>query len=475
MPKLPIVLIDAQSTLRISSVPITVTQLAVDVGVQTDESHMWCENRNIRFLQERAVSLKPGLIVTEHGFSQPYSVCCIATGASPFIPGPLRASEFQNIILTLRDDHSVQHLANALSGSRAILVVGAGGIAMELVHEITNCHVIWLVRNHIGGSFFDERAANALSSLFDIQKPVRSDALKDDDNIEDAGCQRTNPKRINVRSISTAPATAAAVGPQWLRLRDSPIHYGKAGVVQKVQAPIAFLHGACEKQIKILEGCEVMQLRKDVKQEWPVMVELSNGDLVGCDRIVVTTGVTANVDWLSDSSIELASFQDGRDGGIVVEAGLLESSVSCVFAAGDCASVRPTGDSDWFQLRLWSQALVHGRVAAQNMAGRLGFGESYAGLEYDVFAHSTKFFGKRVILLGRYNAQGLGRGYREYERCGEDYLRVVVKDGRVRGAILVGDVDGAEVFENLILTQLNIDWLGERIVDKETDLDEFFD
>eukprot|EP00178_Gracilaria_changii_P023675 TRINITY_DN715_c0_g1_i1.p1 TRINITY_DN715_c0_g1~~TRINITY_DN715_c0_g1_i1.p1 ORF type:complete len:507 (-),score=65.12 TRINITY_DN715_c0_g1_i1:3834-5354(-) len=479
-PKLPIVLIDPQSTLRLSSNPVAITHLATDVGVQTEQSRSWCSKRNITFVQARARKLEPGLVITEEGLHQPYSLCCITTGASPYIPPALQSSAFQDVILTLRDTHSVQQLAQALSRSRVILVIGAGGIAMELVHEISCCHIVWLTRNHIGGSFFDERAANALTSVFDIQERSRVKHSRDSDSLKISRGNHddklgTNVKRVCVETSPVVPPRAAAVGPQWLRVREGPILYDKSGVMQKVQKPIPFLHGKNEKKVQIFEGCEVVQLHKDIKEDWPVVVQLSNGEFVGCDLIVVATGVTANVEWLTNSPVELASREEGRNGGVIVEAGVMESSMGSVFAAGDCSYVHSADDSDWFQLRLWSQALTAGRVAAQNMAERLGFGEAYVGLEFDVFAHATKFFGKRIVLLGRYNAQGLAGGYKEYERCGEDYLRVVVKDGRVRGAVLVDDVDSAEVFENLILTQLKIDWLGARIVDKETDLEEYFD
>ncbi|KAI0558109.1 Pyridine nucleotide-disulfide oxidoreductase [Gracilaria domingensis] len=479
VPQLPIVLIEAQSTLKISSNPIAVSNLVTDVSVQTEQSREWCEQRNITLVQARATKLVAGLVATENGLSQPYSVCCIATGASPFIPPPLQVSEFRDFVLTLRDTHSVQQLAGALSGARTILVIGAGSIAMELVHEISGCHVVWLARNHIGGSFFDKRAADALSGVFDIDESSRTDNVKELNALRTARQayheRHTSVGGSKARDNSIGSSTAAAVGPQWLRLREGPIVYDKTRVLHNPQNPIPFLHGRHEKKLQILEGCEVVQLHKDMKQEWPVIAQLSNGDFLRCDLIIVATGVTANIEWLKDGPIELELPQEGIDGGVVVRAGIMESSMSGVFAAGDCSCVRPTDGSDWFQLRLWSQALTAGRVAAQNMAARLGYGEAYQGLEFDVFAHATKFFGKRVVLLGRYNAQELGNGFKEYERQGEGYLRVVVKDGRVRGAALVGDVDSAEVFENLILTQLNIDWLGENIVDKETDLEDFFD
>ena len=36
---------------------------------------------------------------------------------------------------------------------------------------------------------------------------------------------------------------------------------------------------------------------------------------------------------------------------------------------------------------------------------------------FELFAHVTQFFGFKVVLLGRYNAQGLGNDYEIVLRC----------------------------------------------------------
>ncbi|PXF45767.1 Pyridine nucleotide-disulfide oxidoreductase domain-containing protein 1 [Gracilariopsis chorda] len=473
LPNHPIILLEPHPSLRISSTPTEITRLAKDVTVQTEQTKEWCEKYNISHVKAHARTLRPGKVILENGMHQPFSVCCVATGASPFVPSPLQNPAFQNVVITLRDTQSVQSLSQALSGARVVLVVGAGGIAMELVHEITNCRVVWLTRSHVGGAFFDKRASLALATTFNLDKLSSQSPSDPPRGLEvqpKPHSAAMNPEISFSRSLA-----AAAVGPQWLRTRYAPVIYDKKGGMNTTQKSIPFLSGGYGGSIQALASCEVVDLHKDQSGRWPVVAQLTNGEHIGCDLIIVATGVTANVAWLSDTDIQLAAQEDGRGGGITVKAGDMESSIPCVFAAGDCASVQPADDSDWFQLRLWSQALTAGRAAAQNMAARLGVGEVYSGLEFDVFAHATIFFGKRVVLLGRYNAEGLCDGYKVYERDGEDYLRVVVQGGRVRGAVLVDDTDCAEVFENLILSKLQVDWLGERLVDREPDLEDYFD
>ena len=47
-----------------------------------------------------------------------------------------------------------------------------------------------------------------------------------------------------------------------------------------------------------------------------------------------------------------------------------------------------------------------GLHAAKCMAGACD--ELGSGLAFEIFAHSTRFFGKKVVVLGQYNAQNLG-------------------------------------------------------------------
>lgn len=473
LPGHPVVLVEPHPSLRISSSPTEITRLAKDVTVQTNQAKEWCKKYSISHVKAHAKALQPGKLVLENETHLPFSVCCVATGASPFVPSPLQNPAFQHVVLTLRDTHSVQSLSQALSGARVVLLVGAGGIAMELVHEITDCHVVWLTRSHVGGAFFDKRASLALATTFNLDRVPNQN--QSDPPLGFQENRQPHSRTIKPETSFSQSLLGAAVGPHWLRMRYAPVIYDKDGRREATQEPIPFLSGACGGTVQTLVGCEVVDLHKDQNGKWPVVAQLTNGEHIGCDLIIVATGVTANVSWLSGTEIQLAPKEEGRDGGIMVKAGEMESSMAWVFAAGDCAYVQPADNSDWFQLRLWSQALTAGRAAAQNMAARLGVGEIYSGLEFDVFAHATTFFGKRVVLLGRYNAEGLGAGYKVYERHGEDYLRVVVQGGRVRGAVLVDDTDCAEVFENLILSQLQVDWLGERLVDKGLNLEDFFD
>ena len=56
-----------------------------------------------------------------------------------------------------------------------------------------------------------------------------------------------------------------------------------------------------------------------------------------------------------------------------------------------------------------------------------------------------------------------------------EYVKVCVLDGRVVGALLIGDTDLEEVMENLILNRLDVSTFGIGLLDPHIDLGDYFD
>lgn len=83
----------------------------------------------------------------------------------------------------------------------------------------------------------------------------------------------------------------------------------------------------------------------------------------------------------------------------------------------------------------------------------------------------------QVILLGKYNAQGLALDYELMLRCtkGQEYVKVVMQNGRMVGAVLIGETDLEETFENLILNQMDLSAYGENLLDPNIDIEDYFD
>ncbi len=58
---------------------------------------------------------------------------------------------------------------------------------------------------------------------------------------------------------------------------------------------------------------------------------------------------------------------------------------------------------------------------------------------------------------------------------GVEYVKVVMKDGQMQGAILIGETDLEETFENLILNQTDLSIYGESLLDPNIDIEDYFD
>lgn len=63
------------------------------------------------------------------------------------------------------------------------------------------------------------------------------------------------------------------------------------------------------------------------------------------------------------------------------------------------------------------------------------------------------------------------------EEDGEEatFVRVLLRKGRVIGAVLIGETDMEEALENLILNELDVSVYGPALLDPEFELDHVFD
>ena len=97
---------------------------------------------------------------------------------------------------------------------------------------------------------------------------------------------------------------------------------------------------------------------------------------------------------------------------------------------------------------------------------------------FEMFTHATKFFGYKVILLGLFNGQGIDPKDQNLllrVTKGKEFVKTVMENGRMQGAILIGETDLEETFENLILNQMDLSSYGEDLLDPDIDIEDYFD
>ena len=56
-----------------------------------------------------------------------------------------------------------------------------------------------------------------------------------------------------------------------------------------------------------------------------------------------------------------------------------------------------------------------------------------------------------------------------------EYVKLVLSEDRLFGAVLIGETDLEEVLENLILNQIDLTPFKDSLLDPQIDLEDFFD
>lgn len=424
---------------------------------------------NIKVIESGVRQLKSEehSLFTEDGKQYVYKKLCLCAGAKPKL-----ICKGNPYVLGIRDTDSAQEFQKQLTQAKRLLIVGNGGIALELAYEVEGCEVIWAIKDKtIGNTFFDAGAAEFLTSRLSAKKT------------ETASTHRrtrytTEGNKMKLQSRASVDHTGSALGPDWhegLNLKGTEefshkIHIEASCEVEKIYLQEEF-RTIGKKSLTLPKGCPNESVTTDTEL-WPVYVELTNGKVYGCDFIVSATGVTPNVEpFLSGNSFAL-----GEDSGLKVDK-YMRTSVADVYAAGDICTAAWQPSALWQQMRLWTQARQMGWYAAKCLcADTLGH-DLDMDFSFELFAHVTKIFNYKIVLLGKYNAQGLGSDHELMLRCtkGQEYIKVVMQNGRMMGAVLIGETDLEETFENLILNQMDLSPYGEDLLDPNIDIEDYFD
>lgn len=103
------------------------------------------------------------------------------------------------------------------------------------------------------------------------------------------------------------------------------------------------------------------KLSSSVKEIKNDSVELTSGEVIGADLVIVGTGVKPAIDFLKDSPLK------GYNGVEVNE--YLETNTKDIFAAGDIAIFPYHVTNEKVRIEHWALAQAHGMNAAKNMLG----------------------------------------------------------------------------------------------------------
>ncbi|XP_073987573.1 pyridine nucleotide-disulfide oxidoreductase domain 1 isoform X2 [Rhodnius prolixus] len=445
-PDKTIILISASPTVKMVSNVKHLTKMLTEFDVTEREIEALNETcPNVNVIQGFVKSVDPNrkYVYLENEEIVEYEKLCICSGAKP----KLIYTNDEHIV-GIRDTDSVKELQRRIAASKKVVIIGNGGIATELVYKIRDTEVVWVIKDsHISAAFIDPGAAQFFEER--VYGQIEGESAE-------GPVKRLKYVISNEVNASGEDKTGAALGPDWHTNVDLK------GVLQH------------NKKVTIEYCCELKQLfpGNEIKdKEWPVYVELTNGKIIGCDFIVSATGVVPSIDFIKDTGVELAS-----DGGIKVD-WKLESSLKDVYAAGDACTCSWDLADHWLQIRLWTQARQMGTYAAKAMHCSVKNEEFWQDFCFELFTHVTSFFGMKVVLLGLFNGQRLDNTYEILLRVtkGQEYVKLILKNGRMQGAVLVGDTDLEEMCENLILNHLDLTDVADDLLDPNLDIDDYFD
>ncbi|CAB3405224.1 unnamed protein product [Caenorhabditis bovis] len=284
-----------------------------------------------------------------------YDRLAIATGASPICP-----YKSKNVIC-IRDTDTVIKLEEKLKNAKKLAIIGNGGIATELVYELKNVNIVWLIRDSsISSAFFPAQLANFITSKL----------------LKGRGENRKNSgilKRQIFTTSSLGPS-GAALGPDWCTAVDL------TGAGDQGQHNVEIIQNA-----KVANICETQSgLRVDYTAR-------EAQHQIDCDFAVWATGVVPN------SQIWAEHLEIAENHGIIVD-DLFRTTIPDVFACGDVCTLRfPDSSPLWKQMYLWTQARQMGASCGLSMV--IGEEARISNIHLDLFAHCTTFFGlKRLII-----------------------------------------------------------------------------
>lgn len=186
--------------------------------------------------------------------------------------------------------------------------------------------------------------------------------------------------------------------------------------------------------IQLKFGSGIVSMRED---EDGIVSVFADADEVKTDIVVLCMGVRPSVAYLDPGEVGI-----GR--GIRVDCHM-RTNVEHIYAAGDCCETREIMSGDYMPVNLWANAVVQGQIAGKNIAG---YPEEFRG----AFAHNiTHFLDMDFIGLGNPRLSGETVEFGETETG--NYVRVIIKDGKLRCANILGNYRVSGFFKHWFVWQ----------------------
>jgi NAD(P)H-nitrite reductase large subunit len=175
-------------------------------------------------------------------------------------------------------------------------------------------------------------------------------------------------------------------------------------------------------------------------------------DMLPSSLLIMAAGVRPNLELVSGTPVK-------TDRGILVDRHM-KTNIRDLYAAGDCAQgidlLRTTKEV----IAIWPVAARQGRIAGLNMCG---IPKEYAGL---FSMNSVQICGMPTISFGLTNPPEQN-GYEVLQSLDKNtgsYKKIVLKDGRVKGVILIRSIERAGVYGMLIREGIEVQGFKDQLL-----------
>jgi NAD(P)H-nitrite reductase large subunit len=197
-----------------------------------------------------------------------------------------------------------------------------------------------------------------------------------------------------------------------------------------------------ENGVEIIFGQDVTEIigNGDIRA-----VKLDSGKVFESSLVIVGKGISPNINLVQDTEIKVGE-------GIIAN-NLLETNIPNIYTAGDVCESFDLTQGKFTVNALWPIAVEQGKIVGANMAGD---NLNYAG---SLGMNSIEFFGLTAVSLGVHKINAADASQEELVSCdtkAKIYKKIILKEGFIIGAILVGDIKNSGVFLRLIRDRLNV-------------------
>jgi NAD(P)H-nitrite reductase large subunit len=172
-------------------------------------------------------------------------------------------------------------------------------------------------------------------------------------------------------------------------------------------------------------------------------VALNENRMLSAKAVIFSVGVEPRVEFLSEAGLADAA-------GIRVDR-FMRTGVPEIFSAGDCCLPHHLISGQPAAFHIWPAAVAQGQVAGANMAGGRRL---YDGI---LPQNSISLKGFRIITGGHFTPDTAdGEIVTELDRARRRYRRLVFEAGRLVGVTLVGEVEQAGIYFQIMSQKLPV-------------------